>query len=348
MWALDEDQEKYTQNLTKALGGNLTVVARANGGAEAVEMALKTARIYTGRKKILGFYEQYHGSTLNALYLSYRQEWMTKLSDLRGDIIHLEYPNTYRTEKTEKELLKDLEKKLEEKLSGKDVAAVITEAGIITGYGSTYVAPDGFIELIRKVARKYKTLLILDEVGTGFSRMGFLFAVKHFKTDPDILLLAKAISNGSAPISAMVTTEEIAEATYAESNLQSTFGWNPVACAIAGKTLEIHLRDKVWIAAKNKGEHIKEQLSKELNNNPYVGDIRGWGLEIGVDLVKDKKTKEKNTEMVKKVVKKALENGLHIVCDGESNIQLMPTLTIDNETLDKGLDIFIETIKQLS
>lgn len=132
MWVIDEAQEKYAKNLTKALGGRLKVVARANGGAEAIEMALKTARVYTGRKKFLSFYEQYHGSTINALYLSYREEWMIKLSDLRDDIVHLEYPNTYRTEKTEEELLKDLEKNLEKKLSNEDVAAVITEAGIIS------------------------------------------------------------------------------------------------------------------------------------------------------------------------------------------------------------------------
>lgn len=348
VWLLDEAQEKYAKNLTKALGDNLKVVARANGGAEAVEMAIKTARVYTGRKKILGFYEQYHGSTINALYLSYREEWMTKLSDLRNDLIHLEYPDTYRTNKTEKELLEELEVNLEKALSKKDVAAVITEAGIISGYGTTYLAPKGFIELIRKVTQKYKTLLILDEVGTGFSRMGFLFAVNQFQAKPDILVLAKAISNGSAPIATMVTTREIAEATYAYSNLQSTFGWNPVACAIADKTLEIHQRDRVWLMAKSKGDYVKEELVKELANNRYVGDVRGWGLEIGLDLVKDKKTKEKNGDLVKKIVEASLKKGLHLVCDGESNIQIMPTLVIEKEILNKGLDILIDTVRKLT
>lgn len=348
MWTLDEAQEKYAKNLTKALGGNFNVVAKANGGVEAIEMAIKTARVYTGRKKILGFYEQYHGSTINALYLSYREEWMTKLCDLRNDIIHLEYPNTYRTNKTEKELLKEMEINLEKVLSKKDVAAVITEAGIISGYGTTYVAPKGFIELIRKITKKYKTLLILDEVGTGFSRMGFLFAVTHFQANPDVLVLAKAISNGSAPIASMVTTKEIADATYSGTNLQSTFGWNPVACAIADKTLEIHQRDKVWLLAKTKGVYMRKQLIKELGNNPYVGDVRGWGLEIGLDLVKDKKTKEKNADLAKKVVMKAFDKGLHLVCDGESNIQIMPTLIMEKEALDKGLDILIDTVKKLT
>lgn len=348
MWALDSMQEKYATNLTKALGNNLSVVARATGGMEAVEMALKTARVFTGRKKILSFYEQFHGSSINALSLSYREEWMTKLTDPRDDIVHLEYPNTYRTDKSEAELLKDLEKNLEKILSKKDIAAVITEAGVITGWGSTYVAPKGFIELIRKITNKYDTLLILDEVGTGFSRTGSLFALHRFKIKPDIVTLAKAISNGSAPIGAMVTTREIAEKTYAGSNLQSTFGWNPAACAIALKTLEIHQRDRVWKQAEEKGKYIRNILQRELGNNSYVGDIRGMGMFIGVDLVKSKKTKEKNTKLVVNIVKEAFKKGLHIVCDGESNIHLSPPITIEKSVLNKGLDLLISTVNNLT
>jgi 4-aminobutyrate aminotransferase-like enzyme len=345
MWTLDPTQERYAQQLTQSLGNNLTVAARATGGMEAVEMALKTARVYTGRKKILAFYEQFHGSSINALSLSYREEWMAKLTDPRSDIVHLEYPNTYRTDKTEQELLQNIEKQLEEKLSKEDIAAVITEAGIVTGWGSTYVAPKGFIERIRNITKKYGTLLILDEVGTGFSRIGSLFAVHKFNVQPDIVTLAKGISNGSATIAAMVTTQEIAEQTYAGSNLQSTFGWNPVACAIASKTLEIHKRDKVWEQAEQKGNYIRETLRRELKDNPFVGDIRGMGMFTGVDFVKHKETKEKNTELLQHVVDQSFKNGLHLVCDWESNIQLTPPITIEEDVLDNGLDILISTIK---
>ncbi len=348
MWALDSTQKYYAKQLTQALGNNLSVVARATGGMEAVEMALKTARVFTGRKKILSFYEQFHGSSINALSLSYREEWMTSLTDPRYDIVHLEYPNTYRTDKSEQELLGDLEKQLENILSKNDIAAVITEAGIITGWGTTYVAPKGFIELIRRTTRTYGTLLILDEVGTGFSRIGSLFAVHRFHAQPDIVTLAKAISNGSAAIAAMVTTKEIAEKTYAGSNLQSTFGWNPVACAIASKTLEIHERDKVWEQAESKGTYIRDVLWRELRDNPFVGDIRGLGMFTGLDLVKTKQTKEKNTELVMKIMQQAFENNLHIVCDSESNIHLAPPITIQKEVLDKGLDILISTIRDVT
>jgi len=340
MWALDKTQDIYAQSLTKALGHNLTVVARATGGMESIEMAIKTARAYTGRKKILGFFEQFHGSSINALSLGYRPEWISRLTDARLDFVHLEYPRLYKSKKTEKELLQELELQLETALKNADVAAVVTEVGIITGWGSTHVAPSGFIDIIRKVTKKYGTLLIIDEVGTGFSRLGSLFGIHHVNVDPDIVCLAKAIANGSGVMAAMITTKKIAEATYLTSNLQSTFGWNPVACAMAQKTLEIHQRDRVADQAKEKGKYIMDVLKKELKDAAIVGDIRGIGMEIGVDM------KDVKPERVVKMVEDAFSSGLHIVCDYTSNIQLMPPLTIEKEVLNKGLDILISVINK--
>lgn len=340
MWTLDKTQDNYAQSLTKALGHNLEVVGRATGGMESIEMAIKTARAYTGRKKILGFFEQFHGSSINALSLGYRPEWIAKLTAERPDFIHLEYPRLYKSNKSEKEILQNLELQLENSLKESDVAAIITEVGIISGWGSTHVAPHGFMDIIRKVTKKYGTLLIVDEVGTGFSRLGSLFGIHHVDVDPDIVCLAKAIANGSGVMAALVTTKKIAEDTYLTSNLQSTFGWNPVACAMAQKTLEIHLRDKVADQAKEKGEYIMDVLKKELKNTTIVGDIRGIGMEIGVEM------KEIKPERVVKMVQDAFSSGLHIVCDYTSNIQLMPPLTIEKDVLNKGLDILISIINK--
>lgn len=337
MWALDKAQDIYAQSLAKALGHGLTVVARATGGMESIEMAIKTARACTGRKKILGFFEQFHGSSINALSIGYRPEWIAKLTDARKDFVHLEYPRL-STKKTEKELLQVLELQLETALKNADVAAVVTEVGIITGWGSTHVAPKGFTDVIRKITKKYGTLLIVDEVGTGFSRLGSLFGIHHADIDPDIVCLAKAIANGSGVMAAMVTTKKIAEETYLISNLQSTFGWNPVACAMAQKTLEIHQRDKVADQAKEKGKYMIDVLKKELKDTAIVGDIRGIGMEIGVDM------KDVKPERVVKIVEDAFSSGLHIVCDYTSNIQLMPPLIIEKEVLDKGLEVLISTV----
>lgn len=348
MWALDSAQDEYAKKLLSALGSGMQVVARATGGMESIEMAIKTARVYTKRKKIVSFFEQFHGSSINALSFSYRPEWMSALTEPRTDIIHLEYPNTYRTTLSDEQLLQKLEADLERVLKDEDVAAIITEAGIITGWGSTYVAPKGFIALIRKITKKYNTLLILDEVGTGFSRLGCLFGMHHFTVKPDIATFAKGITNGSAAMGAMTTTYEIAEKTYLGSNLQSTFGWNPAACAIASQVLDLHVKEKTDKQAKTKGEYIKKVLKKELKDNAFVGDIRGIGMEIGIDFVKDKELKTKNTELVTKVSSMCFDFGLHTVCDFDSNLQLMPPLTIPQPVLDKGLDILIDTIRKAS
>lgn len=345
MWTTSEIQEKFAANLTKALGHGLDYVGRANGGAEAIEMAIKTVRVFTGKKKIVSFYEQFHGSTTNALSLSYREAWMAKLTDPREDIVHLEYPNTYRTDKSTEELLATTKAELEAILAKGDVAAVITESGIITGWGSVYTAPDGFATMIRELTKKYQALMILDEVGTGFGRTGTMWGMDKENISPDIVTLAKAITNGSAPLAAMVTTNEIAQATFAGTNLQSTFGWNPVACAMANKTLEIHLRDKTWEMAKQKGDYLREKLREALSDHPKVGEIRGWGMENGIDLVTDKVSKLGDGELGKKVTKAAFEAGLHTVTDGSGVIHIMPPLTIDQDVLDLGLDVLINSIK---
>jgi len=345
MWASEKIQEQYADKLLGSIGREYGYVARATSGMEGIEMAIKTARVYTGKKKILSFLEQYHGGSINALSLSYRNEWMSKLADNLKAFTKLEYPNTYRTVLSDKDLLSHFESSVEAELSTGEYACVITEAGIVTGWGSTYLAPDGYIEVIDKLCKKFNVLLILDEVGTGFSRIGSLFAIHQFKISPDIIVLAKAIANGTQTIAAMVTKKEVMINSYKGSNLQSTFGWNPVACAVALKTLEIHQREEIWKSSSLKGRYIKNYLKENLKANPYVGDIRGMGMEIGLDLVKNKSTKEKNTELLNNVVAKSYENGLHLVSDHESNIQLMPPLVTTKEVLKEGLEILIESIQ---
>lgn len=346
MWSADPIQEEYAVELSKSLLKGLTAIGRATGGTEANEEAIKTARAYTKRKKILGFKDTYHGQSFGTLAIGYKKEYLPDVYPLVPGFVQLEFPNLYRTDKCGEELLTTFEKKLESVLSKRDIAAVITEAEIITGWGSTYVAPKGYLKTVRRVTKKYGTLLILDEVGTGFSRCGKLFGMQLENVTPDIATFAKGISNGAAAIGAMVTTKEIAEKTYPGTNLVSTFGWMPTACAAALRTLQIHKRDKVWLKAEKDGRYMLKTLGKELKDHPKVGDIRGKGMEIGIDFVKDKKTKKKDPEIIEKIVEKAFARGLHIVCDHDSNIQLMPPLTISRKNLNKGLEILVETINQ--
>jgi len=338
MWAADAAQNEYAARLTDALP--LTAVGRATGGTEANEMAIKTARAFTGRTKIVGFQETYHGQSVSTLSIGFPGPPVP-------DFVQLPYPQTYRTDKSPDRVLQEFAVELEKALSRRDVAAVFTEAGIITGWGSTYVAPRGYLPLVRKLTEQYGTLMILDEVGTGFSRCGALFGLELEGITPDIVTVAKASSNGAAPIGSMITRDDIAEATSAKSILLSTFGWTPVACAAALRTLEIHQRDKVWEKAKRDGEYIVRRLKQELTDQPKVGDIRGLGMEIGIDIVKNTRTKEHDAATVEKIVQEAFKRDLHLVCDHHSNIQLMPPLTIERATLDEGLARLIESIKAI-
>ncbi len=350
MWTADPIQNDLADLLTNSLPKELNAVGRATGGTEANEEAIKTARAYTGRSKIIGFKDTYHGQSYATLSIGYLPSYIQKMGigPMVGDFVQIDYPNTYRTEKSESDLLEEFINNLETILRNRDIAAIVTEAGIITGWGSTYVGPTGYLKAVREITKKYGTLIILDEVGTGFSRCGKLFGMELENVVPDIVTFAKGMCNGAVPIGAMITTSEIAEKTAGKTNLTSTFGWTPVSCAAALKTLQIHKRDKVWLKAQRDGQYLITTLRKELKDCRYIGDIRGKGMEIGVDFVKDKKSKEKNSKLIVDVVSNCRKNGLHTVCDLDSNIQIMPPLVIERSILDKGLDIFLDTVKSLA
>lgn len=344
MWAADDAQREYAAALTKALPAGLGGVGRGTGGTEANEMAIKTARAYTGRRKIIGFLETYHGQSATTMAIGMPAAFVQDIVPSNPDFVQLEYPQTYRTSRSPAEVLSNFAIALEQALSGRDVAAIVTEAGIVTGFGSCYVAPPGYLALLRRLADKYGTLVILDEVGTGFSRCGSLFGMELDGIIPDIVTFAKGIANGAIPIGTMVAKTDIAEATFAKTILVSTFGWTSVACAAAQRTLQIHQRDKVWEKSRRDGEYIVGKLKSELAQHPKVGDIRGKGLELGIDIVQDRETREKNPAAVETIVRNALRCDLHIVCDHASTIQLMPPLTIDRKSLDEGLARLIECI----
>ncbi|OGM60098.1 hypothetical protein A3A75_01700 [Candidatus Woesebacteria bacterium RIFCSPLOWO2_01_FULL_39_10] len=348
METADSMQNDLAEKLTNSLPPSLTAVGRTTGGVESNEEAIKTARAFTKRSKILGFHHGYHGQSISMLSAVLEENEMKEIGPQISSVVRMEYPAVFRSKLSEEELLREFGEKLEKILKYEDIAAILSEPGIITGWGSTYVAPKGFTTLVRQLTKKYGTLLILDEVGTGFSRCGELYGMHIEDIVPDVVTFAKGFSNGAAAIGAMVTTSEIADKTWQVTNLQSTFGWTPVACAAALKNLQIHLRDKVWEKSKKDGEYMKKVLTKELWNLDNVGDVRGYGMEIGICFVdnKDKRTPDEN--LAKKVVSDAFQKGLYILYGSDGNIQLMPPLIINRKDLDKGLEILINTVKKIN
>ncbi len=338
MWTADVIQEEYAETLLQHMPEGMNVIGRATGGTEANEMAIKIARAATGRKKIIGFKETYHGQLFAVMALGYSASDTETFAPLVPQFIQLDYPESTNNDEKDKQKLQTFISHLEDILKHKDVAAIVCEPEMITGWGSCKVAVKGFTKSVREMNKKYGTLLILDEVGTGFSRIGRLFGYQYSNINPDIITLAKGISNGGAAIGAVVTSTAILEPTNSQTNLVSTFGWTPIACAAALKTLQVHIRDKTWEMSQSKGEVIKKVLNAELKKTELLKDVRGLGLEIGVEF----------TETVaEKIITEAFKRGLHLTNGGSNLIQLMPPVTIEKKVLDEGLSIFIGVIKSI-
>lgn len=346
MWSADPIQEEYAKELISSLPKELDAICRATGGTEANEEALKIARAVTGRKKIIGFRDSYHGQSFGSIALGTRAEWATEISPLVPEFIQIPYPSMYASKKSEKETLADFLILLEVWLKKKDIAAIVTESGIITGWGTTDVAPREYLTEVRKMTKKYGTLLILDEVGTGFSRCGKLFGMELEGVVPDIATFAKGISNGAAPIGACVVNSRVVEPVIGKIKLVSTFGWTPLACAAGLATLRVHKRDKVWQLAQRNGRYLMEELKKRMLGLPKVGGVYGVGMEIGVRFILDKKSRKFDDSFAIKVRDQADELGLHLAWGGDGNIQIMPPLTTPKRVLQEGLDIFVDSVRK--
>lgn len=330
LWGSDPIQEEYAAALTAALPKELDACVKETGGTESIEVAIKVARAFTNRKKIIGFSGLYHGQLFASLALAYSPENLEKLSPLVPEITPISFPH----EDIGPEGFDKFLTEFEALLANEDVAAVVTEPGIITGAGSTLIAYPGFLTKVRELTQKYGTLLIVDEVGSGFSRTGRLFGIEHENVVPDMIAFAKGISNGAAAIATVVGKSKIFEPAFTDAVLISTFGWTPVACAAALKTLQIHQRDKTWEVAEQKGAYMVEKLSAFIGEN--VLGVRGKGMEIGIRC--------KDAETAERIQKAAFADGLHLVVGSKHNIQLMPPITIPQELLDEGLDILISKL----
>jgi len=330
LWGSDPIQEEYAEALTAALPKELDACVKETGGTESVEVAIKVARAFTSRKKVIGFSGLYHGQLFASLALSHSSQSLEKLSPLVPDITPIPFPDEDIGEERFTKFLAELEKLL----AGEDIAAVVTEPGIITGGGSTRIAYPHFLTRVRELTQTYGTLLVVDEVGTGFSRTGKLFGIEHEGVVPDMVALAKGISNGAAAIGTVVGKSKIFEPAFSEAVLISTFGWTPVACAAALKTLQVHQRDETWEMARQKGTYITKKLEACIGGT--VTGVRGMGMEIGVRFT--------DPEACQQVQKRAFAAGLHIVVGSRNNMQIMPPLTISQELLDEGLDILTRNL----
>jgi 4-aminobutyrate aminotransferase len=319
-----------------------------NSGAEAVECALKLARHHTGRQHILAFFGAFHGRTMGALSLTASKPQQRRgFAPLVPGVTHLRYPYAYRGcsggPQDEEAFALGCARYIEEKLfkttvSPDEVAAIFVEP--IQGEGGYVVAPSIFMQELRRICDRHGILLVVDEVQSGVGRTGKWWAVEHTGVQPDMVCMAKGIASGM-PLSVCMTRAEIMD--WKPGSHASTFGGNPVAIAAALATLDVLEREGVANAAKI-GHAMMDRLQQWPDKHPIVGDVRGRGLMIGIEIVKDQKTREAAGAWRNRIEELAFERGLLILGCGETSIRLAPPLILKQEEADVALDILEECI----
>jgi len=319
-----------------------------NSGAEAIECALKLARYHTGRQQILSFFGAFHGRTMGALSLTgSKPQQKRRFSPLVPGVTHIPYPYAYRGctggAEDEEAFSMGCARFIEEKLfktilAPEEVAAVFIEP--IQGEGGYVVAPDNFLRELRAICNRHGILLVADEVQSGAGRTGKWWAIEHSGVEPDIVCMAKGIASGM-PLGVCMSRAEIMD--WAPGSHASTFGGNPVSIAAALATLDIIEREAMGNAAKI-GEFMLERLRGWVKTHPLAGDVRGRGLMIGVELVKDKATREPATALRDRLERLAFERGLMVLGCGESTLRLSPPLIVSEEEATVALDILEESL----
>jgi 4-aminobutyrate aminotransferase len=337
--------EKLSQ-LTDIDGGSK--VFFGNSGAEAVEAAFKLARYHSRREQTLAFFGAFHGRTMGALSLTASKAYQKKYyNPFVPGVTHVPYPNCYRCPQgacypdCASACVRWIEDTLfRTTIPPEEVAAIFVEP--IQGEGGYIVPPAAFHVELAKLAKKYGILLVADEIQSGMGRTGKMFAMEHFGVKPDVIALAKGLASGM-PIGATISRAEVMD--WQAGSHASTFGGNPVSCRAALATIEL-LEAGLIENARVRGEQLKAGLLEIQKNIECMGDVRGMGLMVGVELVKDRITKESAPEWRNQVVQQAFEKGLLILGCGESTIRFCPALTVSREEIDTGLSIFEETMRK--
>jgi 4-aminobutyrate aminotransferase len=315
-------------------------VSFGNSGAEAVEGALKLARYATGRDKVIAFLGSFHGRTMGALSLTARKAVQRAgFGPMVPGVVHTPYPYCYRCpfgqtpESCAVECVKHIENTLLKTISpAEETAAIVMEP--VQGEGGYIVPPQKVFDELRRVCQENGILLVFDEVQSGMGRTGKMWAANHFGMEPDIFTVAKGIASGM-PLGATVARADLM--TWPPGAHASTFGGNPVSCVAALTTIRLLEEGLVENAART-GSYMRERMSSWMKRFPIVGDIRGLGLMIGVELVHDRETKAKAPELRDLVVELAFRRGLLILGAGDNTLRLCPPLIITRDQCDFALD----------
>src|SRR5215470_5495392 len=324
-----------------------------NSGAEAVEAALKLARYHTKRQNVIAFFGAFHGRTMGSLSLTAsKPQQKRRFAPLVLGVTHVRYPDVYRgcsggAEDAQAFAL-GCARYIEEKLfktilPPEEVAAIFVEP--IQGEGGYVVAPTAFMQELRRICDRHGILLVADEVQSGVGRTGKWWAIEHTGVQPDIVCMAKGIASGM-PLGVVVTKADVMD--WVPGSHASTFGGNPVCIAAALATLDVIEREHLLENSAAVGNHMLKRMSDWPKKHKLVGDVRGRGLMLGVDIVKDKQTKERASAERDRVVELAFERGVLFLGCGANAIRIAPPLITTREQADVAIDVLEECIEIVS
>ena len=313
-----------------------------NSGAEAVENAVKIARYYTNKKSIISFKGGFHGRTYLAMGLTGKDKpYKEGFGPFPEFVKHALYPYLYRDISDDDALasIKDLFKKT---LNPDDTAAVVVE--IQLGEGGYIPASNYFLKSLREICDFHNILLIFDEVQTGYGRTGEMFGAETVGVNPDLVTLAKGIAGGF-PLAAVLGKAEIMD-TIHDAGIGSTFGASPVSCAAALGVLEAFDNENILGNVSKQSEMMNSFLKNLMNENEFIGDVRGYGPMIGLEIVENKDSKIPNKEKAQEIINNCRDNGLLLVTCGENGnvIRFMGPLTTPLNHVEEALGIFKESL----
>jgi len=321
-----------------------------NSGAEAIEAAIKLAKWHTRRQLFIGFISAFHGRTVGALSLTASKPTQKRhFSPLMPGVTHVPYPYCYRCpfKLTYPEChywCVDFidEYVLQKYVPPEDTAAVVVEP--IQGEGGYVVPPPEYFQRLKKIIDKYGLLLIDDEVQCGMGRSGKWFAIEHWNVEPDILCTSKALASG-LPLGATVAKAKVMD--WVAGSHASTFGGNPLSCVAASAVIDTIKEEKLLDNAAKQGAHIMKRLGELKEQCEIVGDVRGKGLMIGMEIVENKTSKKPAPQKVSEIMTRSWKRGISVISCGASTIRVAPPLVITRELVDAALDIIEDVTRQV-
>jgi 4-aminobutyrate aminotransferase len=320
-----------------------------NSGTEAIECALKLARYHTKRQNVIAFFGAFHGRTMGALSLTAsKPQQKRRFAPLVPGVTHVRYPDVYRgcsggAQDAEAFAL-GCARYIEEKLFAtmlppEEVAAIFVEP--IQGEGGYVVAPTIFMKELRRICDKYGILLVADEVQSGVGRTGKWWSNEHTGVQPDMVCMAKGIASGM-PLGVVMTKAEVMD--WVPGSHASTFGGNPVCIAAALATLDVIEKEGLLAHSAEVGNHMLKRMADWPKKHRMVGDVRGRGLMLGVEIVKDKQTKEYAHDERDRIVELAFERGILFLGCGPSTVRISPPLVVSQDEADAAIDVLEECI----